>query len=76
MDRVDKKLRLNHLRFQQITAEQIGQLNPFFVGQFLAIDTIPADGNLQLPLELYDPVCFGTPTPEEQLLHCPLVLQP
>lgn len=75
---VAEKHQINHPKFETLTLEKSKDLQDFFVGRFIELDT-PLESNekLALPLRLFHPVCFNPQSStDEGRNQCPLVLNP
>lgn len=70
--------KINDLRFQNLTPEKLEQLKAFFVGKFIKInDTTVANKTIELPVEIYSPLCFANdPNQRAMTNECPILLQP
>lgn len=77
IDELNKKWQIAHERFRQLTPDQTNQLKEFFVGRFVKLRDPKTQSTIELPMELYNPVCFSN-TEDDRLLslECPLVLEP
>ena len=69
---------INDARFKNLKKDKVEKLRGFFAGKFIKItDTTVASKTINLPVEIYSPLCFSNdPNQRAQTNECPLLLQP
>jgi len=62
-------------RFHSLTDEKTEELKGFFVGKFVNIPKNSVESEIELPMELYDPRCFGEVKDKSIAGMCPLYIK-
>lgn len=72
---LQKQFKINDKRFESIAPAKLEQLKGFFVGKFIKI-TDKNQASLDLPAELYHPMCFSQSAFSQKSGECPVILNP
>ena len=72
---ISTKKQINDERFKNLPEDKQAGIKDFFVGKFVKI-TEPKKDTLDLPIELYDPVCFSSNAEQRKSsVQCPVILE-
>ena len=71
------KFKINDQRFHSISPQKLKHLQGFFVGKFIKLKNIASNMQIELPAELYNPLCFANDDQQRALSNqCPVILKP
>lgn len=76
LEKLSEKRQINHPRFKTLDQKGVEKIQNFFVGKFIHIADQTTVSQIELPLELYDPACFGNTSNQQMTQLCPIVLNP
>lgn len=72
---IEKKVLINDQRFKNLPNDKLTEVRDFFVGRFVKVQETKIT-DLDLPIELYDPLCFGSEADQRKSFGlCPVILE-
>lgn len=75
MENISAKKQINDDRFKNLPDDKQMEVRDFFVGKFVKVLDVHNDG-LDLPIELYNPLCFSSDAQQrEASRQCPVILE-
>jgi hypothetical protein len=72
----ERSFQINDSRFQHLTEEQRIRLKSFLRDKLFMPPANSGQAMLDLPIALYEEVCFTQPLPDSQMQSCPVYLNP
>lgn len=75
MENIPEKKQINDERFKNLPDDKQASARDFFVGKFVKVLDVQKN-SLDLPIELYDPLCFSSNLAQrESSEQCPVILE-
>lgn len=77
LEKISQTFRLNDKAFTEVPDDKNNELKKFFVRKYIKLDKLPEDGNINLPVTLYDGSCFTPKGPVNDPIACrPIEITP